>query len=408
MNLVDLIFSNISYIFLPISCYFFYVIYKRTYNERESKLILNLMVYSILYIEFRFGTSFFKGMPILLLNIPLLISMIKKQNINIFIISSILIFYFYSYYNNFLFLIILEYLLLYLIYLKYNNCYNILLFMSFIVMVITSICMIYNTFNLSFAFITILEIAIFYLIGLVIVYAFKQGEILFKMFLSSKEIRQHKQIKNSLFKISHEIKNPIAVCKGYLDMFDVNNKEHAKNFIPIIKEEIERTLLILEDFLAMNKLKIKKEILDINVLLEEVTNNYKSIFRKNNINFALKITDDEIYINGDYNRLMQVIINILKNSIEAKDISKEMMMNIYTKTDNNYIWIKFWDNGIGINKENLKKIKEPFFTTKIGGTGLGTSLSTEIIDAHDGTLEFESKEGEYTLVTIKLPLENIN
>lgn len=408
MNLVDLIFSNISYIFLPISCYFFYVIYKRTYNERESKLILNLMVYSILYIEFRFGTSFFKGMPILLLNIPLLISMIKKQNINIFIISSILIFYFYSYYNNFLFLIILEYLLLYLIYLKYNNCYNLLLFMSFIVMVITSICMIYNTFNLSFAFITILEIAIFYLIGLVIVYAFKQGEILFKMFLSSKEIRQHKQIKNSLFKISHEIKNPIAVCKGYLDMFDVNNKQHAKNFIPIIKEEIERTLLILEDFLAMNKLKIKKEILDINVLLEEVTNNYKSIFRKNNINFALKITDDEIYINGDYNRLMQVIINILKNSIEAKDISKEMMMNIYTKTDNNYIWIKFWDNGIGINKENLKKIKEPFFTTKIGGTGLGTSLSTEIIDAHDGTLEFESKEGEYTLVTIKLPLENIN
>lgn len=408
MNLVDLIFSNISYIFLPISCYFFYVIYKRTYNERESKLILNLMIYSILYIEFRFGTAFFKGMPILLLNIPLLISMIKKQNINIFIISSILIFYFYSYYNNFLFLIILEYLLLYLIYLKYNNCYNLLLFMSFIIMVITSICMIYNTFNLSFAFITILETAIFYLIGLVIVYAFKQGEVLFKMFLSSKEIRQHKQIKNSLFKISHEIKNPIAVCKGYLDMFDVNNKEHAKNFIPIIKEEIERTLLILEDFLAMNKLKIKKEILDINVLLEEVTNNYKSIFRKNNINFALKITDDEIYINGDYNRLMQVIINILKNSIEAKDISKEMMMNIYTKTDNNYIWIKFWDNGVGINKENLKKIKEPFFTTKIGGTGLGTSLSTEIIDAHDGTLEFESKEGEYTLVTIKLPLENIN
>ena len=409
MDLIDLIFSNVSYIFLPISFYLFYVIYKRTYNEKESKLILNLMIYSILYIEFRFGESFFKGMPVILLNIPLLIAMIKKQNINICIISSILIFYLYSYFNNFLILIILEYLLLYLIYIKYNkNCYNVLLFMSLIMMIMTSIYMLYSTLNINFVLVTILEVVIFYLIGFIIVYAFKQGEILFKMFLSSKEIREHKQVKNSLFKISHEIKNPIAVCKGYLDMFDVNNKEHSKNFVPIIKEEIGRTLLILEDFLAMNKLKIKKEILDINVLLEEITNNYKSIFRKNDINFHTKITEDEIYINGDYNRLMQVIINILKNSIEAKDISKEMMMNIYTKTDDKYIWIKFWDNGIGISKENLKKIKEPFFTTKIGGTGLGTALSTEIIDAHNGTLDFESKEGEYTLVTIKLPLESVN
>lgn len=409
MDLIDLIFSNISYIFLPISFYFFYVIYKRTYNEKESKLILSLMIYSILYIEFRFGTSFFKGMPVILLNIPLLIAMIKKQNINIYIIASILIYYSYSYFNNFFFLIILEYILLYLIYLKYNNnYYNVLLFMSFIIMIMTSIYMFYNTLNINFVFVTILEVVIFYLIGFLIVYAFKQGEVLFKMFLSAKEIREHKQVKNSLFKISHEIKNPIAVCKGYLDMFDVNNKEHSKNFVPIIKEEIGRTLLILEDFLAMNKLKIKKEVLDINVLLEEITNNYKSIFRKNDINFYSKITDDEIYINGDYNRLMQVVINILKNSIEARDTSKEMMMNIYTKTDDKYIWIKFWDNGIGISKEDLKKIKEPFFTTKIGGTGLGTSLSTEIIDAHDGTLEFESKEGEYTLVTIKLPLEGVN
>jgi len=330
MDLIDLIFSNISYIFLPISFYFFYVIYKRTYNEKESKLILSLMIYSILYIEFRFGTSFFKEMPVILLNIPLLIAMIKKQNINIYIISSILIYYSYSYFNNFFFLIILEYILLYLIYLKYNNnYYNVLLFMSFVIMIMTSIYMFYNTLNINFVFVTILEVVIFYLIGFLIVYAFKQGEVLFKMFLSAKEIREHKQVKNSLFKISHEIKNPIAVCKGYLDMFDVNNKEHSKNFVPIIKEEIGRTLLILEDFLAMNKLKIKKEILDINVLLEEITNNYKSIFRKNDINFYSKITDDEIYINGDYNRLMQVVINILKNSIEARDTSKEMMMNIY-------------------------------------------------------------------------------
>jgi len=161
MDLIDLIFSNISYIFLPISFYFFYVIYKRTYNEKESKLILSLMIYSILYIEFRFGTSFFKEMPVILLNIPLLIAMIKKQNINIYIISSILIYYSYSYFNNFFFLIILEYILLYLIYLKYNNnYYNVLLFMSFVIMIMTSIYMFYNTLNINFVFVTILEVVI--------------------------------------------------------------------------------------------------------------------------------------------------------------------------------------------------------------------------------------------------------
>ena len=55
-----------------------------------------------------------------------------------------------------------------------------------------------------------------------------------------KEIEKQKQFQNSLFKITHEIKNPIAVCKGYLDMFDVNNQEHSKKYIPILKEEIER------------------------------------------------------------------------------------------------------------------------------------------------------------------------
>ena len=72
-------------------------------------------------------------------------------------------------------------------------------------------------------------------------------------------------MKNCLFQITHEIKNPIAVCKGYLDMFDVNNKEHAVKYIPIMKEEISRTLYLLEDFLSMNRLKVHKEIVDINI-----------------------------------------------------------------------------------------------------------------------------------------------
>ena len=72
------------------------------------------------------------------------------------------------------------------------------------------------------------------------------------------------------------------------------------------------------------------------------------------------------------------------------------------KDDKFYIYIK--DNGEGMSKDILDQIKEPFFTTKMKGTGLGVSLSSEIIEAHGGKLLYESELGEYTLTTIVLPI----
>ena len=73
--------------------------------------------------------------------------------------------------------------------------------------------------------------------------------------------------------------------------------------------------------------------------------------------------------------------------------------------NNNNIIITIKDNGQGMSKEILNKIKEPFYTTKPKGTGLGVSLSDQIIKAHNGILNYESKEGKYTKVTISLPTE---
>ena len=110
------------------------------------------------------------------------------------------------------------------------------------------------------------------------------------------------------------------------------------------------------------------------------------------------------YINGDYNRLNQVLLNIIKNSIEAVDIEKKSYIKIYTTLENEKIKIYIEDNGIGIPKENMKKISEPFFTTKQNGTGLGVLLSKEIIAAHNGKIEYNSEERIGTTVIITLPL----
>ena len=96
-----------------------------------------------------------------------------------------------------------------------------------------------------------------------------------------------------------------------------------------------------------------------------------------------------------------LLINMLKNSIEA--IKEEGLIEISSKEDNKYYYITIKDNGIGMNEYTLSKIKEMFFTTKRNGTGLGVTLSNEIIKSHNGELIYDSVENVYTKVTIKLP-----
>ena len=207
----------------------------------------------------------------------------------------------------------------------------------------------------------------------------------------------------SLFKISHEIKNPIAVIKAYLDMMDLDNKNQVHKYIPIISDEVNRVLNLLQDFLLVNKVSIAFDIMDINLMIEDVIMKEKSLLDDKKIKLKVNLIDDEVYIKGDYNRLSQVLINIVKNSIEA--INKENgVIKIKNYINKKYIIIVIEDNGYGISKKNLKKIKEPFYTTKNRGTGLGVSLSDEIIKAHGGTLTYVSKENIGTKVIIKLPL----
>jgi len=83
------------------------------------------------------------------------------------------------------------------------------------------------------------------------------------------------------------------------------------------------------------------------------------------------------------------------------------MVEVWTINTKNNIKIYVKDNGVGMNKETLKKIKEPFYTTKQKGTGLGVSLSSEIINAHSGKINYTSEENKYTTVKITLPKKAI-
>jgi two-component system sporulation sensor kinase B len=214
-------------------------------------------------------------------------------------------------------------------------------------------------------------------------------------------MEKDKQLKTSLFKITHEVKNPIAVCKGYLDMLTPEDTYKVRKYLPILKDEINRSLNIMTDFMEFSKIKLDKDILDINMLISEVTDEMK-IICSNKINLTYTEPEDEIYINGDYCRIKQVLINMIKNSIESIPNKGTININTYSKSKNFYIEIE--DNGVGMDKETLSKITDMFFTTKVRGSGLGVSLSKEIVEAHNGTIKYTSTPNKGTKVTIKLPI----
>ena len=220
-----------------------------------------------------------------------------------------------------------------------------------------------------------------------------------------KELEKEKVLRTSLFKLTHEIKNPLAVCKGYLDMLDLNNKDKILKYIPIIKGEIERTLTLMDDYLDYTKVKIQKEEVDIYLLLNDIIESLELFFKENKINLEYLVPDDELYLRVDYNRIKQVIVNILKNATEARDINKEeLIIKIRTRVTKNYFKIIIEDNGIGMDKDVLEQVTDLFFTTKKNGTGLGTSLSKEIVELHGGKIKYLSEVGIGTTVIINLPL----
>lgn len=411
MNLFETIIINIIFCLFPLLLYLFYLIFQRNVERRENDLILDVAILSSLYLIIRFSVSSNLPFTVVLINVPLVISYLKRRTMTPFIISSVIVVYLSQYFSIAWYYFMIEYALYYLIHLFINRrkCDSMIFTITFIVL--KFICYLWPLLYLhkltigSFTHAVILYL--FFAISLLLtIKLFGKCEEIAKYYISKTDLEQERKIRSSLFRITHEIKNPIAVCKGYLDMFDVENSKHSKKYIPIMKDEINRTLLLLQDFLSISKVRIEKDYMDVNVLVEEVMNNFSLMLKEHNIEGNLNLVDDDIYIMGDYNRLTQVLINLLKNSVEAIPKERRGEITITTKSQENKFYLEIKDNGNGITKDVMQKIQEPFFTTKTNGTGLGVSLSREIIKAHDGQIVYESEPYQGTTVKIWLPIQN--
>lgn len=392
-------FINFTWVLLPVVVFLIYEVYNENINKRKNDLALEFCLLSSLYLMFRFGS--FNNVYIfsIVFDFVILIFYIKEKRLSGLLISIFMIFIYYKLGLNILIFIfkLITYFIFRLL-CKSKKNFLLLSYVSGFTFLIVS-CFLRNIYiKLLF------EYLVYYSVCYIIILFLIKAEKIIEINISYKELMRESQLRESLFKISHEIKNPIAVCKGYLDMFDVNNIDDFKKYIPIIKSEVDKTLNLLHDFSACKKVNLDLDIVDVSLLIEDITNNFKLMFDNRNIDFYVDIPDDEIYIYGDYNRLNQVFLNIIKNSIEAIDYDKKSFIRVSVDVLDKVVKVTIEDNGVGMNDYVLSKISEPFYTTKPNGTGLGVLLSNEIISAHNGSIDYESEEGVGTIVVITLPL----
>lgn len=410
MSIIETIVLLSIFLIFPIAIYLIYIAYVNNMDLKEKNLFFDFALISSVFLMTKYVHS--KSLyTILFYNIPLLIAILRKKNSTIIIISIIIIFYTTEYTTIPIIITIIEYLIYYIGYLiiskiKYKESTIINYFISIKSFIISFLIVFLINPTSPFLinlFYIIVTLSIFIIFTYISLSLFNKGEEIMNLNNILKDTKKQQYLYESLSKLTHELKNPITVCKGYLEMLNNNDNNKVEKYLPIISSEIDRALNVINDFSSLGKLtSLNKEELDIELLLTEIITTLSPIFKKENALITLNISD-EIYINGDYNRLKQVFVNILKNALEAKKdhIPLEVLINV--KSYKHYIKIDITDNGIGMDKDILENMNKIFYTTKTNGNGLGVVLSNEIIEMHNGTIKYLSTKDIGTTVSIKLP-----
>jgi signal transduction histidine kinase len=136
-------------------------------------------------------------------------------------------------------------------------------------------------------------------------------------------------------------------------------------------------------------------------LIEKVAQLMKTELKKTSIEFQYEYSSEYLTIQADVEMIEQVLINLLKNAIEALADTRDPKLKLVGRHDENAVKIEVIDNGPGIIKEALEHIFVPFYTTKRTGSGIGLSLSRQIMQMHNGSLSVESLPDVKTVFTMK-------
>ncbi|MGM0873388.1 MAG: ATP-binding protein [Bacillota bacterium] len=205
--------------------------------------------------------------------------------------------------------------------------------------------------------------------------------------------------------IAHEIRNPITTVRGFIQYIQKDtNDEKLKQFSPLILDELDRTNNIITNYLKLAKPEaFELTKLNIDIILNDSIELLRPLGTFSNVAIEYE-SGNACYIKGDDQHMKQSLLNIIKNAIESIEDRGVVQISKFIDYTAGIVKIKIKDNGKGMNKEELKQIGLPFYTTKTKGTGLGSMITNRLIRQIGGTIEYESQLGKGTTVTLTLPL----
>jgi two-component system sporulation sensor kinase B len=206
--------------------------------------------------------------------------------------------------------------------------------------------------------------------------------------------------------ISHEVRNPLTVVRGFTQLFSENNltPDKRKEYTALVLQELDRAELIISNYLQFAKPELEDvRDLNINKEIESITKIMEPFAAKEGVNLNTEFNNngDVLYIIGDSGLFRQCMLNIIKNAIEATPTNGTV--NVFLTKKGNNINIEIKDTGVGMSKEQLRRLGEPYFSTKEKGTGLGLMVTFTGIKKMKGEIEIKSEIGSGTSFCITFP-----
>ncbi len=227
-------------------------------------------------------------------------------------------------------------------------------------------------------------------------------------------IRLEQIRKDFVANVSHELRTPITSIKGFSEtLLDgaLHDEKTLQAFLEIIYKESNRLQMLIEDLLELSKIEqhgfsvafTKVNLLDVIIRAAEMTSQR---LEEKDMNFITDIERD-IYVEGDLNRLIQVVMNLLSNAITYSPEKTSVHLRLQETNTHGIITIR--DEGIGIDANEIPRIFERFYrvdrarSRNSGGTGLGLAIVKHLIEVHQGRIHVESETGKGTTFEIFIP-----
>ncbi len=205
--------------------------------------------------------------------------------------------------------------------------------------------------------------------------------------------------------VAHEIKNPLASIKGAADILSdpTASAEDKRDFSEIVRREIKRIDTTVGEFLTFARPpEVVLSRMNWSSALNMTLRQFESQASTRRVKILAEIAPD-LQINGDSEKLHQVTLNLLLNSLQASSSGDSVTVTLHSR-DHRRVELTIGDRGTGISPVDVDRIFEPFFTTKSSGTGLGLAIVKSIIDNHRGTIAVTSEPGKGTTVLVSVPV----